>query len=169
MKTQIEILTEVISKMTQTSSMLLSGAITAALAVSSIDLFGVSMGFIVIVCVFMSVDWGLGVSASVCADKQKFESKKVTYTILKFATFFMWLYFINQAKKEYADNSILSETVLIIQVFVLILIGLREFVSIGENIERIWGDKPYIFKLVDMVFESLERVFKKKIDNINKE
>lgn len=74
----------------------------------------------------------------------------------------MWLFFVNQAKQEYQGTP--YDVILIIQIFVLLLIGIREFVSIGENIERIWGQKPYLFSLIDSVFMTLERLFKKKLE-----
>ena len=57
-----------------------------------------------------------------------------------------------------------SETISVIHVFVLVLITLREFVSIGENIEKIWGTKPYLFALIDTVFIAMEKLFKKKLE-----
>ncbi len=47
--------------------------------------------------------------------------------------------------------------------FPVFLVNLREFVSIGENIETIYGKKPYIFTLIDKLFTSMEKVFIKKV------
>ena len=77
----------------------------------------------------------------------------------------MWLYFINQARQEYNSSRWAADFIEVIQIFVLILINLREFVSIGENIENIFGTKPYLFALIDTIFITMEKLFKKKLEN----
>lgn len=158
-------------KIMNVQAMLTSAVITtftiSATFLSNKDLFGVSLIFVFVVCFFMSFDWLLGVFANVVIKREKFEAKKIGYTIMKFITFFAFLFFIKTAKDEWSEGWA-NEMFLIIQTFVLILIGLREFVSVGEKMEVIWGDKPYLFKLVDDLFISLEKLFKRKIDDINK-
>lgn len=129
------------------------------------DLFGVSLIFVTVVCAFMFIDWCLGVWTSVVVQSERFESNKIGYTVMKFFTFFAFLFFIKVAKDEWSEGWA-NDMFLIIQTFVLILIGLREFVSVGEKMEKIWGDKPYLFKLVDDLFAGLEKLFKKKIDDL---
>lgn len=166
MKTQIQIVADIFEKVVNPQSITFSAILTTGISsytyLSNTSLFGVSVLFVLIVCGFMVVDWCLGVYASVVAEGSKFKSNKITYTIIKFVTFFMWLFFVNQAKQEYQGTP--YDVILIIQIFVLLLIGIREFVSIGENIERIWGQKPYLFSLIDSVFMTLERLFKKKLE-----
>lgn len=168
MKTQIDMMIDIVGKICNPNSILLSALATSSVSayayMSNTSLFGVSILFVLIVCGFMVVDWFLGVYASVYSENKKFQSSKITYTIIKFVTFFMWLFFVNQAKAEYIQVQWAYDTILIIQIFVLLLIGIREFVSIGENIERIWGQKPYLFTLIDSVFNSLERLFKRKLE-----
>lgn len=168
MRNQFDIALDVLQKLFNPQSMIMSAILTAGVGgfsyLSNTQLFGVSVLFVLIVCGFMVVDWFSGVFASVISEKNKFQSNKVTYTIIKFVTFFMWLFFVNQAKEEYSDT-MAKDVVLIIQIFVLLLIGLREFVSIGENIERIYGQKPYLFNLIDSVFGTMERIFKKKLES----
>ena len=77
----------------------------------------------------------------------------------------MWLFFINQARQEYKTSRWAADFIEVIQIFVLILINLREFVSIGENIEKIFGTKPYLFALIDTIFITMEKLFKEKLEN----
>lgn len=168
MKNQFQIVGEILEKIFNPPSITLGAILTTTVSgysyLSNTSLFGVSLKFVAIVCIVMVVDWCLGVYASVMAENKKFSEKRLTYTILKFVTFFMFLYFVNQIKSEYESIKWAYDTVLVIQVFVLILIGLREFVSIGDNIERIWGVKPYLFTLIDNLFHIMEKLFKKKIE-----
>jgi hypothetical protein len=45
----------------------------------------------------------------------------------------------------------------------LFLTILKEFTSIGENLEKITGSKPYLFTVIDKVFEILELKFFNKL------
>lgn len=160
-------------KKIMTAQALIASAVATALTITTThlankDLFGVSLIFVAVVSAFMVIDWCLGVWSSVVVHGERFESNKIGYTVMKFFTFFAFLFFVKVAKDEWSDGWA-NDMFLIIQTFVLILIGLREFVSVGEKMEKIWGDKPYLFKLVDDLFESLEKLFKKKIDNLNKD
>lgn len=47
------------------------------------------------------------------------------------------------------------------------LILLREFISIGENIERLNRRKPYIFNLVDRIFTIIEKKFFNSIEELD--
>lgn len=168
MKDQFQILSDIADKLFAPGNLSLSVMLTATFGgytyLSNTTLFGVSVLFIVIVCGFMVVDWFMGTYASVAVQKDKFQSRKLTYTIMKFVTFFMWIFLITQIKNEIEEYAWAVEIVSVIHVFVLILITLREFVSIGEKMEIIWGTKPYLFTLIDSVFLTLEKLFKKKLE-----
>lgn len=41
----------------------------------------------------------------------------------------------------------------------IVLACLKEYISIGENLMLRFGDKPYIFRLVDLLFKIIETVF----------
>lgn len=174
METQVYIFDNLIRKIMNPYNVILSLTFTFFLTLtaklSNTSLFGVSLLFVAVVCLFMVVDWFLGVTSSVCIQGQKFKSKKVTYTVIKFVTFFMWLFFVNQARFAYKDVAYISDIIILIQIFVLILIALREYSSIGENIEQIWGRKPYWFSLIDSITDTLEKSFKNRLkDKIDKE
>jgi hypothetical protein len=49
--------------------------------------------------------------------------------------------------------------------FVFIILVLREYISIGENIEKRFGSKPYIFSLAEKLFDIIERKVIKKIED----
>lgn len=169
MKDQLQILSGLADKLFNPPNITLSAVITFSLSgysyLSNTKLFGVSVLFIGIICSFMVVDWFLGVYSSVAVQKNKFQSNKITYTIIKFLTFFMWIFLISQIKLELENYIWANEIIGVIHVFVLVLITLREFISIGENIEKIWGTKPYLFSLLDSVFETLEKLFKRKLES----
>ena len=112
----------------------------------------------------MLLDWRFGVKASMSKGK-KFESGRVIYTIIKFLTLFLWLWLSREIGDIYNGNIVTDITINFISIFVLILVALREFVSIGENIETIYGKKPYMFELVDVLFTAIERKFKNKIND----
>ena len=162
-------MSEIFEKIITPPALIVSAGLTMSISFISLladnSLFGVSMNFVLIVCIFMVVDWFLGVYSSVAVSGKKFQSKKLTYTIIKFLTLFMWLYFINKARQEYNSSKWAADFIEVIQIFVLILINLREFVSIGENIEKIFGTKPYLFALIDTIFITMEKLFKKKLEN----
>jgi phage-related holin len=47
----------------------------------------------------------------------------------------------------------------------LVLSLLKEYISIGENMERRFGNKPYLFKIVDKIFDLLESKFFKNLEH----
>ncbi len=132
--------------------------------VSQTSIMGVSAKFLILIAGLMLIDWIFGVKASMKEGK-RFESGRVIYTIIKFLTLFLWLWLSREIGDIYNGNIVTDITINFISIFVLILVALREFVSIGENIETIYGKKPYMFELVDVLFTAIERKFKNKIND----
>lgn len=60
-----------------------------------------------------------------------------------------------------------SYIVFTIVFFPLILTILKEFISVGENIEKMYNKKPYIFTAIDRLFDILEMKFFKSLENKN--
>lgn len=150
-------------------ALMASGAVGAFITntyitINETSILGVSAKFLILIAFLMMCDWRFGVKASMSQGK-KFESSRVIYTIIKFLTLFLWLWLSQEIGKLYEGNLITDFTINFVSVFVLILVALREFVSIGENIETIYGKKPYMFELVDVIFTAIERKFKNKIND----
>jgi hypothetical protein len=119
-----------------------------------------SLLILIIVGFMFLIDWFFGIMAAKKeTDYKGIESIKTSYTIIKFIVFFMWIILSFIIEDKYKEVSWLSYIVSSIVTFPLILILLREFVSIGENIEKIYKKKPYIFYLVDKVFDIIENLF----------
>lgn len=175
MRENITIIAELLEKMFTPASVCLSGAITIGISsyvalFFDTNIFGVSVIFVALVLALMVIDWFLGTYASVRTKGEKFDQKKIGYTIMKFTIFIIWLFAITRVIRELEHYSWAVDLLSFIHIFVIVLIMLREFVSIGDNTKTIWGVKPYIFVLLDSIFSILEKLFKskleKKIDNI---
>lgn len=164
----IDYIETIVSKLFEykTIASLLALIINLVAYIKGQSIFGVSATFLSLISLLMIADWFTGVKASK-AEGQVFKSSKVMSTIIKFITLFLWLWLSQEIEKLYGEVAIADLVVGFISVFVLILVALREFVSIGENIETIYKYKPYIFHLVDDIFGMFESIFKKKIKNEN--
>ena len=125
---------------------------------------GVSIILIILTCSLITLDFWYGNKASAKKpDYKGMESSKITYTILKFGMFFVWLFLAFSIKHEMKDIEWFKYILSAITAFPVFLVNLREFVSIGENIEVIYKKKPYIFVLIDKLFISMEKSFINKV------
>lgn len=125
---------------------------------------GVSIILIILTCSLITLDFWYGNKASTKKpDYKGVESSKITYTILKFGMFFVWLFLAFSIKHEMKDIEWFKYILSAITTFPVFLVNLREFVSIGENIEVIYKKKPYIFVLIDKLFISMEKSFITKV------
>lgn len=124
---------------------------------------GVSVAFLLLISALYIVDFFTGVVAS-RHEGEKLKSSKISYTFLKFLVLFIWLCLSYQIQVFIGNSEWLQFLVSTVATFPLVLISLREFVSIGENIERIHGTKPYIFNLVEKIFDAVERLLLRRID-----
>lgn len=127
---------------------------------------GVSVLLIIQTAFLIVMDFLTGIMASQKKENYRgIESGKITYTILKFVMFFVWLWMAYQIKHQTEGISWFEPILSAVTLFPIFLINLREFVSIGENIETTFGNKPYIFRLIDKIFEALEKFFINKLDS----
>lgn len=178
MKEQFSMIIELFEKMftpaaVSLSAMIATGVSAYSTFVFKTDLFGVSLLFVGLVLGLMAIDWGMGTYASVKVKKEKFDPDKIGYSIMKFVFFMIWLFAVSRSINELHHFNWMVDILSFIHVFVVILIMLREFVSIGNKQKIIYGEKNYLFELLDTVFSTLERLFIKKleskIDEINTE
>lgn len=155
----------------KTEAMIILSGITAAVFAFfqwalETTFLGISIMLIIQTVVLIMGDFFTGIAASKKKpDYKGIEADKITYTILKFIMFFMWLWIAFQVQHEYKNIEWFTYVLSAISSFPIILVNLREFVSIGINIEKIYGIKPYIFRLVDRIFNNLEKAFEKKISD----
>lgn len=145
-----------------------AGAVTTSILQWMLDtsFLGVSVILILLTCSLITIDFWYGNKASAKSpDYKGVESTKITYTILKFGMFFVWLFLAYSIRHEMKEIEWFKYILSAITAFPVFLVNLREFVSIGENIEVIYKKKPYIFVLIDKVFVSMEKTFINKVSN----
>lgn len=130
------------------------------------SIFGISALLIIQTCVLFTIDFVFGIQASRAgSDYKGIESTKITYTIIKFLVLFIWIWMTFSIEHHFSKIEWFQTFLSPIITFPIFLINLREFVSIGESLEKVYKKKPYIFTLVDKVFDAVERLFISKIDN----
>lgn len=163
-------------------------SLEAVMEVLSMNFLGVSLGLLLLTCFFILIDWWTG---SVAADrrskeaqikedkegyeKNRLKSSKVTYTIFKFISLYLWLMLSFGVTKVAINNGFIVDdlkgpvtfglgTILrIFSIVPIVLFCFREFVSIGENIKSIYGKVPYLFVLAEKIFEILQFNFLAKL------
>lgn len=148
---------------------------------------GVTSGFLVIISFLFLIDFWTGSSASHHEYKnalkkeeageilekgsksidKKFNSSKITFTFFKFIMLFLWIWLAFVIGNKIKDVDYLSHLYNVIAKIPLILVALREYVSIGENLKREYGKMPYIFTLAEKLFDFLQGKFFEKIKNNN--
>ena len=162
---------------------LIGASVISAISIEAITKYimhgsflGVSVLLLVIVCGLTLLDWLFGSAASRkislkakesgdkdVENKYKFKSIKISHTIFKFLSLYLWLV-LSLAVSNYAiDISWLSPVVEGMTIIPILLFGFREFISIGEGIEVLYGFKPYLFELGEKVFDILQFKFLKRL------
>lgn len=115
---------------------------------------------IVIINVFIGIDFVTGIMAS-RKEKQILNSNKVGATIAKCFGIILYLV-VGAVVIIIVPDNYLVETIVFTPI---ILTMLKEYISIGENLERIYGKKSYMFRIVDKVFDLLEGRFFKNLED----
>jgi hypothetical protein len=163
-------------------------SLEAVMELLSLNFLGVSLGLLLLTCFFILVDWWTG---SVAADRRskvaklendeegyeqnRLKSSKVTFTIFKFISLYLWLILSYGITKVAINNGFIVDSfkapvsfglgtlLRIFSIVPIILFCFREFVSIGENIKSITGKSPYLFILAEKIFDILQFNFLAKI------
>jgi hypothetical protein len=158
--------------------------IEAVMSAFKLNFLGVSIGVLAMTALFILIDWATGSAAARKRakeaeeegnleeyEKNRLKSSKVTFTIFKFISLYLWLILthtmmraaINQGfMVEGAEHESLFGVASILRIITIIpiaLFGFREFISIGENIEKLYGKKPYLFELGEKIFDILQFSF----------
>lgn len=138
-----------------------------------LEFLGKPAGLLILTSILFVCDFFSGVVASRYEAKnakteeelelKKFKSSRITFTFLKFLMLFLWIWLEESVSERIKDVEYLSNAYELIRTIPIILIALREYVSIGENIQRRYKSKPYMFTLADKIFEILELKFLEKL------
>lgn len=164
-------------------SVSLSSVLTAAEQFLNLEFFGINYSFLILASFLIMIDFLTGAVASkyekaMEGDRRWFKSYNVSYTVYKFLSIFLllWLtdevhrnleYLIAITEKGFTKSFYISSSgfLSIARATVFFLICGREFVSIGENIERRFHKKPYLFQLFGKVLDIIEIKFMRKIED----
>ena len=147
--------------------LLLSTIITFVCSVIHAEIMGFTAGEILILLVFITVDFLTGISSSINKD-EKITSRKGLKTVFKLITYTMTILLFAVIESMTIKNGgigFASLTIAFLRNFVFCLILFWEFHSVGENIEKVFGDKPKIFYFVELTVNLLERKLKKLIES----
>lgn len=147
--------------------------ITSLIEILNLQFLGKPISLLVLLSILFVVDFWTGVSASrheakisddlKVKEEKKFKSSKITFTFFKFMMLFIWIWLEESVSDRISQVESISYVYNILRNVPIILIALREYVSIGENIERKYGNKPYMFSLAEKIFEILEFKFLKNL------
>ena len=132
---------------------------------------GISITFLLLMTVLIIGDFWTGIWAAKHA-KEQIVSSKLSFTFYKAFSYVIFFWILVDIDKMLIGNEgwVFEQgtfTNAIIRNFIFIILILREFISIGENIERRFGRKPYIFVLANKITEIVETQFIKRFTNRN--
>ena len=132
---------------------------------------GISVGLLLLYFLLVSIDSFTGIIAS-RHKGEKVESGKLIFTFYKLLFTFLFFWLLDELKVKldtkayHLEDSIsgkiygtAQDGLQIITYAVFTLVSLREWLSIGENIESRFGKKFYLFTIVEKMFDVIERRF----------
>lgn len=144
------------------------------------EYFGISYSYLLLMVALVMIDFVTGAIASrheAKGVKGWFISEKITYTVYKFISIFLLLWLANEIYMMLESNYNESDsgfwtsiyggsmsTLGIARTTAFTLICGREYISIGENIQRRFGKKYYAFTLFEKIFDVIEMRFIKKLE-----
>ena len=165
-------LTSIIPALTYKKGALIIWSIPFSVLIEMIytdSFLGINLTFTILFIVLILFDFFTGIAVSRFKG-EKIEPNKIAFTFYKILMYllFFWLVFeINKSILE--SDSFLSEqgqhSINFIRNFVFTILVLREYISIGENIEKRFGKKPYIFTLVEKISDIIENKLIRKIED----
>ena len=155
---------------------------------------GVTTGFLILISVLILIDFWTGVSATHFKynnlkeeyekaneeekkelkkelEDSRIQSNKITFTFFKFIMLFLWIWIAFMIESKLGNIEWLVVIYQSITTIPLVLVSLREYISIGENIKKRYGKMPYIFSFAEKLFDLLQGKFFKsaEIDNTKNE
>lgn len=122
---------------------------------------GISVSFLLLMTILLIADFATGIWAAK-HDKEKMEESKLSFTFYKAFSYVIFFWILVDIDKMLIGNEgwVYQQGVVtnaVIRNFIFIILILREFISIGENIEKRFGRKPYIFVLANKITEIVEK------------
>lgn len=139
--------------------------------------FGISTMLILLLSALIFLDSWTGIIAS-RHEGNKVKSGKLLFTFYKFLMSFLFFWILHEfqnilnlkikiIQSEYLASfyKLTREVLEIITYSVFILLTMREWLSIGENIERRFNKKFYLFTLIEKIFDIVENKLLKWLDN----
>lgn len=129
---------------------------------------GIAISFLALFFALVIADFVTGVLAAKYKGEQII-SGKLSYTFHKLLMYVFFFWLINEVHRLlYPYQGIGKDqaeiVVSLIRYFVFILLTLREFISIGENIEKRFSKKPQIFNIAEKIADLIELKIMKKIE-----
>jgi hypothetical protein len=130
---------------------------------------GISITIGILFVSLITTDFFTGVIAA-RYNKEEFESTKVAFTFYKIFMYFafFWMLFEFNKLLTMNDGWVYDQGeyfISFVRSFIFIILVFREYISIGENIQKRFGKKPYIFNLAEKIADIIERTLLKKIEN----
>lgn len=130
---------------------------------------GIGISFLALFFLLVLLDFFTGVQAAKYK-REPIVSGKLSYTFHKLLVYLLFFWLINEIYdllNPYSGFGKDQGVILLslIRYFVFILLSLREFISIGENIEKRFGKKPGIFNIAEKIADLIELKIMKKIED----
>ena len=124
------------------------------------NMLGVSVAFVVMLAIIMSIDSYTGIKAAK-VKKDAICSKKGLRGVFKFLSYIVFMYVMNQLSEEANSKGIewIAYFLNSIKMFLLITICFWELKSIDENSETL-GYNFRIFNMLDPIYNAIKNVFK---------
>lgn len=163
-------------------SILLSGGVTTIEQITQIQLFGINLTFLILGIILILTDFMFGVVADRYQSKKKgikIEDRKrikyIDFTIYKIITLFILLWLTHEIGRQLFTNEsngnnilggVVNTSMLVLQFCRTIMFSLicsREYISIGENIERRFEKKLYMFSIFEKLFDIIELKFIRRV------
>lgn len=165
-------LTSIIPALTYKKGALIIWAIPFSVLLETIytgSFLGINLTFTILFIVLIFFDFLTGIIASKFSG-EKIESTKIAFTFYKVLMYLLFFWLVFEINKNISESdSFLAiqgeHTINFTRSFIFSILVLREYISIGENIEKRFGKKPYIFTLVEKLADIIENQLIKKIED----
>jgi hypothetical protein len=137
----------------------------------SAQFLGLNVTFLFLFLVLIIFDLVTGIVASRHVGEQ-IQSTKLVYTFYKVLMYFLFFWTVSEIQRivPVGDSFIYQQAQHVLgftRGFIFIILTLREYISVGENIEKRFGKKPYIFTLTEKLAELIEAKVVRKIEDSN--
>lgn len=140
-------------------------------AIYGAQFLGINVTFLFLFLVLILFDLITGIVASRHVGEQ-IQSTKLVYTFYKVLMYLLFFWVLEEVQRIIPlDDSFLYQQALHVlsftRGFIFIILTLREYISVGENIEKRFNKKPYIFTLTEKLAEIIEAKIIRKIEDSN--